>query len=68
MVTGMLANGKFIHDSSCCVYENNDILVQHYFLSYPDDTREAVMLVAILEDSAIINLESGATSLDQFSI
>ena len=64
MVTGMLANKKFIHESSRCVYENNDILIQHNFMSYPDDTREAVMLVAMLKDGKIINLESGATSLD----
>ena len=64
MVTGMLANEKFIHESSRCVYENNDILIQHNFMSYPDDTREAVMLVAILKEGKIINLESGATLLD----
>jgi len=64
MVTGTLANEKFIHESSRCVYENNDILVQHNFMSYPDETREAVMLVAILKDGKIINLESGATLLD----
>ena len=64
MVTGMMANEKFIHESSRCVYENDDILIQHNFMSYPDDTREAVMLVAILRDGKIIKLESGATSLD----
>ena len=64
MATGMLADEKFIHESSRCVYENDDILIQHNFMSYPDDTREAVMLVAILKDGKIISLESGATSLD----
>ena len=64
MVTGMLADEKFIHESSRCVYENDDILIQHNFMSYPDDTRQAVMLVSILKDGKIISLESGATSLD----
>ena len=64
MVTGMLTNKKFIHESSRCVYENNDILIQHNFMSYPDDTREAVMLVAILSEGKIIKLETGATSLN----
>ena len=64
MVTGMLGNEKFIHESSRCVYENDDILIQHNFMSYPDDTKEAVMLVAILKDGKIFNLESGATPLD----
>ena len=64
MVEGMMGNEKFVNESSRCVYENDDILIQHNFMSYPDDTREAVMLVAILKDGKIINLESGATSLD----
>ncbi|MEX0504292.1 DUF4440 domain-containing protein [Alphaproteobacteria bacterium LSUCC0719] len=64
MATGMMGNPKFIQDSSRCVYENDDILVQHSFMSYPDDTREAVMLVAMLKDGKIIRMETGATSLD----
>jgi hypothetical protein len=33
-------------------------------MSYPDGTREAVMLVAKLEDGKIVHMETGATSLD----
>ena len=64
MVTGMLSNENFIHDSSRCVYENDDILIQDNFMSYPDETKEAVILVAMLKDGKIVNLESGAASLD----
>ena len=64
MVTGMMANDKFIQDSTRCVYENADILVQHAFMSYPDDTKEAVMLVAMLKDGKIIRMETGATPLN----
>ena len=39
MVSGMMANDKFIQDSTRCVYENADILVEHAFMSYPDDTK-----------------------------
>ena len=64
MVTGMMENEKFIQESSRCIYENNDILVQHAFMSYPDDSREAVMLVAMLKDGKIISMETGATPLE----
>ena len=64
MVTGMMANDKFVQDSSRCVYENADILVQRAFMSYPDDTKEAVMLVAMLKDGKIIRMETGATPLN----
>ena len=64
MVAGMFDNEKFVFESSRCVYENSEIMVDHSFMSYPDETREAVMLVAMLKDGKIVKLESGATSLD----
>ena len=64
MVTGMMGNEKFIQESSHCIYENNGVLVQHAFMSYPDDSREAVMLVAMLKDGKIISMETGATALE----
>ncbi|MDA9765706.1 hypothetical protein N9D07_03490 [Alphaproteobacteria bacterium] len=64
MVTGMMGNEKFIRESSRCIYENDDVLVMHSFMSYPDDSREAVMMVAMLRDGKIISIETGATALD----
>ena len=64
MVNGMMANDKFVQESSRCVYENDDILVTHAFMSYPDGTREAVMGVSTLKDGQIIQMETGATLLD----
>ena len=64
MVTGMMGNEKFIQESSRCIYENDTVLVRHAFMSYPDDSREAVMMVAMLKDGKIISMETGATSLD----
>ena len=47
MAAGMMANDKFVQESSRCVYENDDIMVEHSFMSYPDNTREAVMMIAM---------------------
>ena len=33
MAEGMFANEKFVQDSTRCVYENDDILVAHNFIS-----------------------------------
>ena len=63
MVAGMMQNPKFVSDASRCVYENEEILVAHNFMSYPDDTKEAVMLVCMLKDGKIIRMETGATPL-----
>ena len=62
--TGIMANDKFIHDSIRCVYENADILVQHAIISYPDNAKEAVMVVAMLKDCKIIRMETGPTPLN----
>ena len=64
MVEGMMANEKFVNESSRCVYENDDIMGSHDFMSYPDGSREAVMGVAKLKDGKIIRFETGATLLD----
>ena len=53
-------------DRSRIVYENDEILVSHDFMSYPDGTREAVMGVAKLKDGQIIRFETGATLLDWY--
>ena len=64
IVAGMFDNEKFIFESSRCIYENSEIMVDHSFMSYPDETREAVMLVAKLKDGKILHIETGATPLD----
>ncbi|MDC1290999.1 hypothetical protein N8X78_01520 [Planktomarina temperata] len=63
MVAGMMGNPKFVSDSSRCFYENDEILVAHNFMSYPDDTKEDVMLVCMPKDGQIIRMETGATPL-----
>jgi hypothetical protein len=64
MVTSMFGNDKFIQDSTRCVYENDDILVQHNFMTYPDGTKEAVMDILMLKGGKVIHMETGATSLN----
>jgi len=64
MVTGMMANEKFVQESSRCIYENEDILVEHSFMSYPDNSKEAVMMIAMKKDGKIIHVETGATTLE----
>ena len=61
MFAAMMANKKFIQDSTRLVYENDDILVVHNFISYPDNTKEAVMIVSMIKDGQIIHMKTGAT-------
>ena len=43
---------------------NMRIRVSNDFMAYPDDTREAVMLIAVVKDGQLIRIETGATLVD----
>lgn len=61
MMEGMMASDKWKMESSRCVYENDDILVAHSVMSFPDDTKESVIVVHTKKDGKIIRSETGAT-------
>ena len=46
-----------------CIYENDDIIVEHQIISYGSGDREALMLVHQLKDGLMWRTESGATPL-----
>lgn len=46
-----------------CIYENNEILVMHQVMKFPDATKEAILIVHNLKEGKIIRSETGATLL-----
>ena len=50
-------------ESCRIIYENNEIGVAHYFISFKDGTRQAVLVVYIIKDGKIIRSETGATNM-----
>ena len=46
-----------------CIYENDDIIVEHQILNYVSGDREALMLVHQLRDGLMWQTETGATPL-----
>ena len=65
MGTMMMANDTVQFHSSRCLYENDDIIVEHSIIDFPDGSREAIMGVHMLKDGKIIRSETGATPLDK---
>ena len=61
MMRSMMANSDVTIEQSRCIYENDDILVEHSMMGFPDGTREAVMAVHTIKDGKIIRTETGAT-------
>jgi len=45
------------------IYENNEIGVAHYFVSFKDGSRQAVLVVYNIKDGKIIRSETGATNI-----
>jgi len=50
-------------ESSRIIYENDEIGVAHYFISFKDGSRQAVLVVYIIKDGKIIRSETGATNI-----
>ena len=50
-------------ESQRIIYENNEIGVAHFFVSFKDGSRQAVLAVYNIKDGKIIRSETGATNM-----
>ena len=64
MMARMMANKDVVINNPRCIYENEDILVEHSVMDFPDGTTEAVMAVNTKKDGKIIRTETGATLIN----
>ena len=46
-----------------CIYENDEIIVTHQFMTFPNGKKDAVMWVATKKDGLIHRIETGSTPL-----
>lgn len=63
LMKSILESNKLEMISSKCCYENDDILVVHNVISFPDGSKEAVLACHMKKDGKIISSETGATPL-----
>jgi hypothetical protein len=61
MMASMMANEEVVIKDPRCIYENDEILVEHSVMDFPDGSTEAVMAVHTKKDGKIIRTETGAT-------
>ena len=64
MFSKIIAGDSFRRENVRCIYENDDILISHSFVSFPDGTTEAVLVCFTLSDGKIIRSETGATPIN----
>ena len=44
VISNMMESGKVTRSNSRCIYENDDVLVSHSLVSFPDGSSEAVLV------------------------
>lgn len=64
-IRAMLGSSSLEIINDRCIYENDDILVMHQMMKFPDGTSEAVMIVNTKKDGKIVRTETGATPIKQ---
>jgi hypothetical protein len=64
MLTAMMQSDKLEIKDQRCLYENDEILVTHSMISFPDGTSEAVMVVNQVKDGKVVRAETGATPIN----
>ena len=65
MIEGFMSSESLELQNQRCIYENDDIVVGHTIMDFPDGTREAVITVHKLKDGKIIETETGATPISK---
>mgnify|MGYP001237218325 CR=1 FL=1 len=63
MIEGFFNSEEFNVESHRCVYENDDILVDHMVIAFPDSTKEAVLAAYTIEGGYLLRCETGATKI-----
>ncbi|MDC0195769.1 nuclear transport factor 2 family protein [Candidatus Thioglobus sp.] len=63
MFSFLMTSDDFVTHESRCLYENDEVMVTHAIMGFPDGTREAVLAFHRLKDGKIIRMETGATLL-----
>ena len=61
MLRGFMSSDSVVVNSQRCLYENNEVMVEHSVMDFADGSRESVLSFNQLKDGLIIHTETGAT-------
>ena len=63
MLCGMMSSEDVKVNSLCCLYENEEVMVEHTVINFPDGSCEDIVGFNRLKDNLIIEMETGVTSV-----
>tara|TARA_B100001146_G_C15755936_1_gene253764 strand:+ start:152 stop:484 length:333 start_codon:yes stop_codon:yes gene_type:complete len=61
----MISSESVVPQAHRCLYENEEVLVDHSVIDFPDGTTEAILRCSLLKDGKIIKSETGATPISK---
>ena len=65
MLRGMMSSEAVKIHSVRCLYENEEVMVDHTVMNFPDGSCEAIVGFNRLQDGLIVHMETGATPVDK---
>ena len=65
MLQGFMSSESVIVHSQRCLYENDEVMVEHSVMDFADGSRESIVGFSRLKDGLIIHSETGATPVDK---
>ncbi len=65
MLHGFMASDKVVVNEQHCLYENNEVMVEHSIMDFADGSRESIISFNRLQDGLIVHTETGATIIDK---
>ena len=64
-VINWILSGDIRREKIRILYENNEVAVEHSFVSFKDGNRQAVLGFYTIRDGKLYTAETGATNVDQ---
>ena len=63
MLRGFMSSDKVVVHSQRCLYENDEVMVEHSVMDFADGSCEAIIGCNRLKDGLIVHTETGATPI-----
>ena len=63
MLRGFLSSDSVVIHSQRCLYENDEVMVEHSVVDFADGSREGTIGFNRLKDGLIVHTETGATPI-----
>jgi hypothetical protein len=65
MLRGFMSSDSVVVHSQKCLYENDEVMVEHSVMDFADGSREAIVGFNRLKDGLILHTETGATPVNR---